>query len=77
MLFKAQNGEKNNTGPGLLLYYRGMPACLLANQYIFLGIINGTRAIVHKVVLCPNSKNISSDSIKANEKQVLLKGLIL
>ncbi len=62
-LFEAQDGEGNCTGPGLLLYCRGMPACLLANQCTPLGIVNGVRAIVHGVVLHPNSKEISFKTI--------------
>ncbi len=66
-LFEAQDGEGNCTGPGLLLYCKGMPACLLANQCTFLDIVNGTRAIVHRVILHPNSNEISFETIFANE----------
>lgn len=54
-----------------------MPACLLANQCTPLGIVNGAKAIIHGVVPHSNSKNISLGSIKANEKQALLRGLML
>lgn len=50
LLFDAQNGEGNCIDPGLLFYYKGMPANLLANQCTFLDIVNGVRAIVHGVV---------------------------
>lgn len=53
--------------PGLLLYCRGMFAYLLANQCTSLSIVNGTRAIIHKVVPYPNSKAISSKTIWANK----------
>ncbi len=76
-LFEAQDGEGNCTGPGLLLYCRGMPACLLANQFTPLGIVNGARAIVHGVVPHLNSKNISSGIVRTNGKLVHLRGLIL
>lgn len=69
LLLKTQNEERNYIGPGLLLYYKKMPAYLLVNQYTPLGIINDVRAIIHKVVLYLNSKNISSDIIKTNKKQ--------
>ncbi len=62
-LFEAQDGEGNCTGPGLLLYCRGMPTYLLANQCTPLGIINGARAIIHGVVPHPNSKEISCQTI--------------
>lgn len=45
---------------------------MLTNQYILLDIINDARAIVYRVVLHLNSKNISSGNIKANKKQTLL-----
>lgn len=77
LLFKAQNGERNCTKPGLLLDCKDLSICLLANQCTYLGIINGVRAIVYKIVLHPNSKNILSDIIKANDNQAYLKGLIL
>lgn len=64
-LFKAQNREKNCTRPGLLLYCKEMPDCLLANQYIPLGIVNSAKTIVHGVFLHLDSKNILSGSIKA------------
>lgn len=77
MLFKTQDRNENCIRPGLLLYCKEMFAYLLANQYTFLGIFNSIRAIVHRVVLYTNSKNISFCNIKANKKQALLEGLIL
>lgn len=77
LLFKTQDREENCTTPGLLLYCKEIFAYLLANECTFLGIFNSTRAIVHRVVLYTNSKNISFCNIKANEKQALLEGLIL
>ncbi len=62
-LFEAQDGESNYTGLGLLLYCRGMPACLLANQCTPLGIVDGARAIVYGVVPHPNSKGVSFETI--------------
>lgn len=50
LLFETQDGEGNCTGLGLLFYCKGIPAYLLANQCTPLGIVNGTRAIVHRVV---------------------------
>lgn len=67
-LFEAQDGEGNCTGPGLLLYCKGIPACLLANHCTPLGIVNGARAIVHGVVPNPNSKGFSPRNIIANHK---------
>lgn len=37
-------------GPSLLFYCKGILANFLANQYMFLGIVNGARAIVHGIV---------------------------
>lgn len=62
-LFKAQDGEGNCTGPGLLLYYKGMPTCLLANQCTPLGIFNSAKAVLHRVVPHLNSKGVSSKTI--------------
>ena len=56
LLFDAQDGEGNCTGPGLLFYCMGMPANLLANQCIPLGIVNGVRAIAIGVVPNPEGK---------------------
>ena len=56
LLFDAQDGEGNCTSPGLLLYYKGMPANLLANQCTPLGIVNGARAIIHGVVPHPDGE---------------------
>lgn len=58
MLFYTQDGEDNCTGPDLLFYYKKILACLLANQYTPLGIINGVKAIVYGVILYRNSKSI-------------------
>ena len=58
LLLQVQNGESNCTGPGLFPYYKGMPVYLLANQCNPLGIINGIRAIVYRIVPHPNSKKI-------------------
>ncbi len=66
-LFEAQDGEGNCTRPGLLLYCREMPTCLLANQCTPLGIVNGARAIIHVVVPHTNSKEISFETISTNE----------
>lgn len=74
MLFEAQNGERNCIKPGLLLYCRGISIYLLANQCTSLGIVIDAKTIVHGH---PNKKNILSSNIKANEKQALLRGLIL
>lgn len=73
MLFEAQDKKKNCIRPGLLLYYKKIPAYLLTNQYTLLGIVNGIRAIVYRVVLYLNSKNILSGNIKANKKQAFLR----
>lgn len=62
-LFKAQDREGNYIRPGLLFYYKGLLIYLLGNQYTLLGIINGARAIVHRVALYPNSKGISFETI--------------
>lgn len=53
ILFDAQDGEGNCSGPGLLYYCKGMPANMLANQCTPLGIVNEARAIVHGVVPHP------------------------
>lgn len=45
-----------------------MFACLLANQYILLNIINSAKIIVYRVVSHPNSKNILYNSTKINKK---------
>lgn len=41
---------------------------LLANQYTPWGIVDGAKTIVYKVVLHLNSKFVSSEIIKTNEK---------
>lgn len=64
LLFKAQDGEENFTGPDLLFYCREMPAYLLANQYIHLSIVNSARAIIHWVLSYPNNKITLSEIIK-------------
>lgn len=68
MFFKTQNGEKNCIRPGLLLYYKKMLAYLLANQYTPLGIVNGARTIIYRIVLNLNSKDFTPKSIIANQK---------
>lgn len=68
LLFEAQDGEENYTEPGLLFYCKRMPACLLVNQYTPLGIVNGARAIVHRIVPHIKNKSISFGNITANEK---------
>lgn len=50
LLFDTQNGERNCTDSGLLLYCKVMPANLLANEYTYLGIVNGVKAIIHGIV---------------------------
>ncbi len=55
-LFGVQEGDGNATGLGILHYYKGMPAMVLANQCILLGIVNRARAILYGVV--PHPKNI-------------------
>ncbi len=62
-LFESQDGEGNYIRPGLLLYYKWMPNCLLANQCIPLDIVNGVRAIVHGVISHLNGKEISFETI--------------
>lgn len=51
---------KNCTGPGLLSYSKGMPVAVLANQCTPLGIVNGTRAVMHSVVPDSNCKYLKS-----------------
>ncbi len=50
LLFEAQDGEGNCSGPGLLFYCKRMPANVLANQCTPLDIVNGAREIVQGVV---------------------------
>lgn len=45
-----------------------MLACLLANQYISLNIINIIKVIVCKVILYSNNKQISIKIDKANDE---------
>lgn len=58
LLFQAKDRKGNCTGPDLLLYYKRIPACLLANQCTSLGIIYGTKAIIYGVVSHSNNKVI-------------------
>lgn len=55
MLFEIQNGKENYTEPSLLFYYRGISTCLFANQYTYLGIMNGVKAIIYRVVFYLNN----------------------
>lgn len=68
LLFETQNKEGNYTGPDLLFYYNKILACLLANQYTPLSIVNNVRANIYRVIPYPNNKNISSKNIRANKK---------
>ena len=49
-LFVVQEGERNVTGPGILYYYKKMPAMVLVSQCIPLGIVNGARVTIYSVV---------------------------
>lgn len=65
MLFQAQDEEDNCTRPGILLYCKKMPACLLTNQCTPLGMINSARAIVYRVLPHPNNKWILFKIVRA------------
>lgn len=52
--FDVQDGKSNCTSPRLFFYCMRISINFLANQYIPLKIVNGTRAIAIRVVL--NSK---------------------
>lgn len=58
LLFQAEDKKGNSTRPDLLLYYKGIFTCLLANQGTSLDIVYGTRAIIYRVVSHSNSKVI-------------------
>ncbi len=40
-LLTVQDGEKTCIGPGILYYYKGIPAYLLTNMNTQLGMVNG------------------------------------
>lgn len=65
--------KKNCIRPSLLFYYKRMPACLLANQYTPLDIINSVKAIVYGVDPNLNSKGFSLRNVTVNQKYVHLK----
>ena len=67
LLFEAQNEKKNCTRLDLLLYYKKIPVSWLANKYTSLEMINDVKAILYRVVLYPNSKNIFSYIIRADK----------
>lgn len=56
LLFNIQDGKGNCIGPGLLFYYKKMPANLLANQYTLLKIISDIRVIVNGVIPNPEGE---------------------
>lgn len=58
LLFHTQDGESNCTKLVLLFYCKKISSYLLANQCNPLRIINGARAIIYKVVLYLNTKEI-------------------
>lgn len=48
--FVVQESKRNVRGPGILYYCKKIPAIMLANQYILLGVVNRIRAIIYSVI---------------------------
>ncbi len=52
-LLTVQDGKETCIGPGILYYYKGMPACLLININTQLGMVNGAQTFIFGVIPDP------------------------